>query len=291
MNALFLLLIIVSISTQHVCKKNWGKKNPEGTLTFSAASALLATLTVTVFSEKFVFSPSIIIYAVIFAASYSLALIFSVLALKEGPLSLTCLFTQYSLIIPTFYGLIFLSEEKKNEIVDSAKKNSLFIGLFFLLISIILVNFEKKDEKKITLKWALYTFISFLGNGICSTSQKLAGSNLAKEHKSAFMISAFIIIFSSLLLFSLFFERKKALPMLKKAPAAPILCGVANGVVNTLVLILSSRMSASVMFPVIASGGIIATAALSVTVYRERLSALQKVGLFFGIASIVFLNL
>lgn len=61
--------------------------------------------------------------------------------------------------------------------------------------------------------------------------------------------------------------------------------------VNFLVLVLSVRMDASVMFPIISAGGIVATYLVSLLVYKEKMTPQQTVGTFIGVVSIVVLNL
>ena len=68
------------------------------------------------------------------------------------------------------------------------------------------------------------------------------------------------------------------------------ICGLANGAVNFFVLVLSNKMPASVMFPIISAGGIVTTALISIFVYREKLSLPQKIGMFLGIAAVVVLS-
>jgi multidrug transporter EmrE-like cation transporter len=67
--------------------------------------------------------------------------------------------------------------------------------------------------------------------------------------------------------------------------------GLANGGVNFLVLLLSLKMDASVMFPIISAGGILCATTLSVTVYKEKLSIVQKIGVALGVLAIVVLNI
>lgn len=61
--------------------------------------------------------------------------------------------------------------------------------------------------------------------------------------------------------------------------------------VNYLVLVLSNKMPASVMFPVISAGGVLLSALVSVMIYKEKLSAWQWLGIILGIIAIVALNM
>lgn len=78
---------------------------------------------------------------------------------------------------------------------------------------------------------------------------------------------------------------------IRKGFGLSVVCDIANTVVNFLVLVLATRMAASVMFPIISAGGIVTTAIVAMTIYKEKLSRNQKISFIFGIAAIVILNL
>ena len=69
------------------------------------------------------------------------------------------------------------------------------------------------------------------------------------------------------------------------------LCGIANGAMNLFVMLLSTRMNASLMFPVFSAGGIILTWTVSRFVYKEKLALGQNLALVLGILAVVFMNL
>ena len=86
-------------------------------------------------------------------------------------------------------------------------------------------------------------------------------------------------------------EGKKFVKDIKAGWLFWLACGLGNGVVNYLVLILSGEMPASVMFPLISAGGILATFLVSLFLYKEKLSKYQNIGLILGIISVIFLNI
>lgn len=283
MNALLLLIIIIGVSIQQIAKKAYNKV-ATGAFSFSAASALIAVTTFIVTAGgKLNFNTGVLKYSVPFAIAYSLAAVCSFLAIKTGSLSLTSLIIQYSLVIPAFYGLIALGE---------ARNLSMVIGIILLLISLALINIGgKKDETKITFKWALFAFLSFVGNGSCSVIQKVQQLESGGLYKSELMIIAYLITVVTLMCCAFGTEKKATIPNLKKGFVWYFICGLANGVVNFLVLVMSTRMAASLMFPVISAGGIVATVLVAITIYKEKLTFNQKIALILGLAAIIILNI
>lgn len=285
--AVLLTASVIGCTIQQIAKKAYNKKIAGGTFTFTAMSILFA-LVIFIISAggKFNFNLEILPFALGFALSYGAASIGSFLAIGTGPLSITSLIVQYSLIIPTIYGLC----------TGDKASPFLYVGLGLLFISLFLVNIEKKgEEKKITLKWAVFALLAFFGNGLCSTVQKAQQDVFVTEqnpdgYKSEFMIIALTVSFMAIAVSALIFERKGLGKKLKTGAHWYIICGLANGLVNLFVLMLA-KYPASIVFPVISAGGIVATALVGIFIYKEKLSVMQIIGMGLGTASIVFLNL
>lgn len=137
----------------------------------------------------------------------------------------------------------------------------------------------------------MLVFFAFAGNGSCSAIQKVQQIDFNGLYKNELMIVALSIVTLTLFIISLFAERKSIAFNIKKGYILFLISGLANGLVNLLVLVLSSKMPASVMFPVISAGGIITTALVSIFIYKEKLSKYQIIGLTLGIMSVITLNL
>jgi len=133
--------------------------------------------------------------------------------------------------------------------------------------------------------------MAFVANGACCTVQKVQQINFGGNYKNEFMIIA-LSISALLLLAAAFFSKKEDVGYsLKKGFPYYSVSGIANGAVNYLVLVLSTKMAASLMFPIISAGGIIFTMIVSLLLYKEKLSLYQKIGFAFGLASVVVLNI
>lgn len=282
-DALFLFVIVLAISAQNIVKKAFGLRVTGAVYSFSAISVFFALLVFVLTSGgSFHFTPKILFYSFGFAASYCAAVVFSTAALLCGSISLTALICQYALLIPAFYGIVFLSEKADFMLV---------IGLVLLAASLLLTNLSGKREKKTSLRWLFFVTIAFLGNGLCSTFQKAQQRAFSGQYKSEYMIIALFVTFLFLVGMAFLRERKAVSLALTKGGLLGACCGVCNGLVNYLILVLATRMPASVMFPIVAAGGVAVTAFVAVVYYRERLSAKQWVGVALGITAIVLLNI
>lgn len=282
MTIIYLILIIFGVAGQGIVKKPYTDKTGDnGAWLFSAVSSFVSMLFFVVTSKGVQWNMAIIPYAIAFALSFAASGICGVLAIANGSLSLSSLMTSYSLMIPTFYGLIFLKDPMSIYLP---------IGIALLAISLFLIN-KKNDKCTITPKWLVYVFISTIGNGLCSTFQKMQQVKFDGAYKNEFMIISLAIVTFVLGVAAIFAGRGELKTHLYHSRFTAVGCGVMNGVVNMLVMVLSGMMAASVMFPLISAGGIIVTYAVSKFLYKETLSRMQFCGLIVGTLSIVFLTI
>lgn len=282
LNGIYLISIILGVTLQNVFKKPYVKKaSGKGAFIFNALLSASAMLFFVVTSKGMSFNYKILPYSLGFALAYASASVFAVLAISEGSLSLTSLFISYSLILPTLYGIIFL---------DDSLSIGFIVGMVLLSVSLFLIN-EKDGKVKITKKWLLYAFLSFVGNGMCSVVQKMQQTAFDGDYKNEFMIAALAVVTVITTAAALTKEKDFLSFCIAKGWYFAVLCGVINGIVNLLVMLLSGRMSVSVMFPLISAGGLVTTYLLARVVYKEKLSRLQMIGFALGTASIIFFNL
>ncbi len=292
MEIIYLILIILGLVFQNVAKKAHAVRGgAESVFTFSLGSVIFTLLFFLVSSGfKLEFAKDILPYSIGFAISYGTTNVAAFFAIKYGPLALTSLITSYSLIIPTFYGILFLGE-KTGAIF--------FFGMAALMISLFLVNYIPKKEsaayvdtsKKIDPRWFLFIALSFAGNGACSTIQTVQQKTMNGLYKNEMMILALAMVSLILLVTVIFTEKDSALPAVKSSWLLMGLNGCCSGVVNLFVMLCSLLMNASVMFPIISAGSIVATALISIIFYKEKLTKMQYTGFALGILAIILLNL
>ncbi len=282
MNIFYLSSIILGVSAQNIFKRQYtDKTNGKGIWIFSGLVSLFAMLFFVCTSKNLNFNISFLPYSIGFAAAFGTTTLFSVLAVSCGSLSLTSLFISYSLMLPTFYGLIFLKDPVSIGLIP---------GIILLIISLILTNKPNK-KSKISFKWLIFVLLAFVGNGMCSTVQKMQQVKFNGAYKNEFMILALAFVTLSLFVFALFKEKSEIKTYAKAGWLLALLSGLINGMVNLFVMILSNRMLTSLMFPLISAGGIIITYLISKFFYKEKLTKTQFIGFLIGIASVIFLNI
>lgn len=248
--------------------------------------ALFALLVFALTGKDWQYSAELLLPSLAFAIFYAIMTCSAVLAINYGSLAKTSLIISCSLLIPTLYGIIFLGEP------ISA---TLIIGIVLLVVALIMVNYEKDTaEKRISVKWIIFVILSFFSSGMCSVVQRAKTVYLGKEGDSLFMVIALGAVSVILAGVSLLSKRERSIAtdVIRLGWLPALVCGVANGLTNFIVICLNNQsFPASVMFPVISGGNVIIVLLYSVIFKRERFGVRQIVGFAAGITSIVLLNL
>lgn len=250
---------------------------------FSSFVSLAAMLFFVVSSGgKMTFEPAFLVYSVAFAVAYSMCMIGNSMAVECGPLAISTLINQCSLIIPTMYGIAIL---KENLSVWG------YIGIVLVFVCIVLIcPTDKKAEKtNVSPKWFLYVAIGFAGNGLCATIQKMQQLKFDGGYKNEFMIVALFV--AAIITFVAGFNakelKKDAIGAIKFAPVQ----GVANGATNLLIMVLTALVPTAVLFPVVMIGATVITFVVSVVFFREKFTVKQICGYLIGVAALVLANI
>jgi len=198
-------------------------------------------------------------------------------ALATGPMALTSIIASFSLLIPLFFGILFW-----NESLTAFG----MCGILLLLLSIVIINGKLVGD--ISYKWLFYAIVTFLTNGICSVIQKYHQIQFPALYQTEFMVFALLCV--SIALSSSFCFNREGLSDFKISGFG-IISGVLNCMANYIVLFLSATENASVLFPIISVANIIVVWVIGIIFFKEKLTALQTIGLIAGILSIILLKL
>ncbi len=278
---LLVLSMVISVSQNMVTKQyNLKCKKPDPFLYSALLSASAIIFFVLSSGFTLSFRPEIMPYAIGFAAAYAAALVGLNLAISAGPLSITMLAESYSLLIPTAFGILFLHEPVGKGV---------YCGIGILVISLLFINI-KKESVKVSFRWLVYMLIAFIGNGMCSTVQKMQQLRFNGAYKNEFMIVAFLIVAVMLGLISAVKARDEK-PAFSQCCRYAVLAGMANGMLNLLIMYLTGLLPNAILFPSHSVGVMLLTFCVGRGVYKEHFSKIQTIGYVLGMAAIILLNL
>ena len=239
-----------------------------------------------IFACDFSFEWGVLLYSVGFGACFALVNISIITAFRYGSVALTSLVLQTSAIGVTIWGLIFWNAPF-----------TLFVavGLILVVISLALCLYDKKTDDSLKQKnfgkWLFLAILIFVGNAGSSIIQREQQIAYAGKHGSLMMVFAVLISTFICLILYLRSDRKNIQPIPKGNIAFPVAAGVTNVLLNLAVIILAtSELSPSLIYPVLAVGGLAVTMLFSIFAFKEKLKWWQWIGIVIGAIAIVLFN-
>ena len=225
-------------------------------------------------------------YALLFAGFYTLCNVCMIRALKTGPVLLTSLFLQLSLIGTTVWGFFFWNA-KFTLLV------AMGLALVVLAIWLCLRTGQKESEgTKINVKWLIYVVFMFIGNAGCSITQRTQQTKFDGEYGNFLMMLATGLSVMICLIIYLKSDRCDSKRIVKGSWYFPVMAGGLNGFLNLFVILLAtSPLSSSLVYPVIGVGSLMITTLFSTVVFKEKMRWWQWIGIITGMAAVAILSL
>ena len=282
MEYILLVATVLGVTVQGIVSKQYSlRAKAQNSFMYASVVAFFAMLFFAICSiGTFRFDPAIIPYALLFGLFYCMSLFGGVNAIKTGSLSISVLVNQCALVIPTLFGIAILKEEIS--IYG-------YVGIVLLFAALVLVNL-KNEKMHFSKIWFLWLAVQFVGNGMCSTVQKIQQLRFEGAYKNEYMVVALAFVTVASFLAGLY-KNKEIKENVRSAIRFAPFQGIANGAVNLFVMMLTGLLPTAIMFPSISAGGMVLTFIIALTVYKEKLSRMQVFGYILGIASVVLLNL
>ena len=232
---------------------------------------------------KFSCNPYTIIYGGLYGICLCMSMYCGYKALSLGPLSLTSLIVSFSVVFPLLYGIVFCDE--KLSMVKCA-------GFLFLALAIVAANVSDnaKESNSGGFKWKIFVFATFVCNGLCSVLQKMHQIKYPGLYCSEFMLFAMLVCGIIFWIANLKMTKLKAYKTIKGKRYAA-LSGKANAVANYSSILLAGYENASIMYPAISAGTILATMIFGTMIFKERLKYNQMLAMLCGIISVICLKI
>lgn len=285
---LYLIVSVFGIASSSVFGSFYNRKNAERKDAAPLYSLFqLATVflfwTVTFLLDG-TFSWSVLPYSVGFAAGFAACVLATVYALKTGPVVLTSLILQLSLIGVTAWGFFFW---------DTAFTWLVGVGLVLIVLSLWLCLYTKKqEEKKITLRWIFWVTVLFVCNAACSIIQKTQQMRYNGQYGNFLMFVATGLATLFCLVVYLKSDKSDSRLIVKSSWYYPVSTGVFNAVMNLCVMLLAtSTLSPSLIYPVLAVGSLAITTVFSAFVFKEKMRWWQWCGVAVGAVAVAILSI
>ena len=225
----------------------------------------------------------VLTWGVIYGVTQTLFVLFKTAAMNSGPVSVTTLIGNCSLLVSVFVCFVLWGEPITP--ADGA-------GLIILLVGIGLATY-KRSEGRMTLRWRILSFfflVTAAGVGIVFKSfSKSAAPSLAGD----MMLTSAIVMLISYTVISLIFGG--ALPTAAdgggRFALTATICGVMSCVYNRLNVYLSGVLDGILFFPLFNGGVVILSALLAVLLLGERPCLRQWLGIITGTVGVAIIGI
>ena len=266
-------------------RKNANLKGIAPLYSFLSMSAVFLFWTVMFCATNCSFDWNVVLYSLLFAGFYTLCNVCMIRALKTGPIVLTSLFMQLSLIGSTVWGFFFWGSEF-----------SVLVGIGLMLVVcslwLCLYTGKSKDNTRISAKWLFYVLFAFLGNAGCVITQRTQQMYFEGQYGNFLMMIATAISVIICLVMYLKSDKSDTKLLIRKSWYIPVAAGTCNGLLNLFVILLAtSPLSPSLIYPVISVGGLMVTTIFSCLVFKEKMRWWQWVGIAIGMVAVGLLSI
>lgn len=213
------------------------------------------------------------------------------LGLKCGPVSLTVLIVNFSVLFMTIFCVLVYHE--------SIYLTQL-LGILCLIVSMFLSVKKDTDEKGINGKWLALVLTAMLATSVASILMKIFVKNIGVETENSentfvvFMYGFAAVIGFLYYLFTTgickkekntygFFNRFALLYVL--------MIGIVLGIYQKLYMVGMDRIDGAFMFPTYSGMQSLGMSLIGIIFFHDRLSMRQKIGIACGIACVVLMNI
>ena len=205
-------------------------------------------------------------------------------AMSTGPVSMTVLINNFSMLMPVLTSVLLYSE-----------KFGVFriLGLVLMLVSFAIdVRVDKNSPPN--KRWFLMTILTFFSNGLMNVVLKIFsmsehGGEIAGYVSISYLTATFL---TAVLLF--FFRMGKRTPTFRisgKVILSACSAGILLALAQALNAYASGHIDGTLFFPTYNGGVTLTLALIGLLLFREKLSTRKKIGLAIGIAAIVMMSI
>lgn len=235
------------------------------------------------FTVNFTFDT--IFWGVLYGTVQMLFMIFKTKSMGAGPVSITTLIGNCSLILSTSVGVLFW--EEKISVLQ-------IIGIVALIVAFFLCTYQKSSTKssKLWVFYCVFFFIFCAGVGIVFKCFSKVGNGDANDMMVIASITM-LIIFSFKKLIDMIINNK-AIEKQKSSKSFFILAlssGILSCIYNRINISISGILPSAVFFPCFNGGVILLSFTLSVIMLKERITRRQALGLVLGTVAVLIIGI
>lgn len=279
---LYAAVVLCSISQSTLNKFNKGGDAIRFNF-FKGLAACLVFFTVYLLSQEGFHLPTLL-YGVAHGVLLAIANQAGYKALHSGPMALTSMIANFSLIIPFLFGIVRFGE---------TPNVAAYFGLALLLAALVFLNLRRRkgEDKRPSLKWAIFTGITMLSNGFCSVVTSAHQRAFPEQFEYGYTAWTTVVCLAIFTLLALTGGKLKKEYRTVRGDLLASGAGIVNTLASFFTVFLAAQSPASILYPLLAATTMLAALLVGRFVFREKLTPFQLTGFALGVASVVLFNL
>lgn len=233
------------------------------------------------------FESGALLWGFIYGITQALFILFKTAAMNSGPVSVTTLIGNCSLVVSSI--VCFVVWQEPISLADIA-------GLMLLMLGLSLTTY-KKSGGVFTRKWAVISLLFLVfAAGVGITFKAFSKSGGSQYTSDMMIIAAFVMLvsYTAICLFTGGFTLCSN-PNSKQEKHLFIILALISGLLsclyNRLNIYLSGVLDGVIFFPAFNGGVVVLSTIFGMIFFKEKISARQLTGLVFGIAGIIIIGI
>ncbi|MBQ7841125.1 MAG: hypothetical protein IJ390_11685 [Lachnospiraceae bacterium] len=230
-------------------------------------------------------SREVVWWGTAYGAVQVLFLVFKAKAMASGPVSITTLIGNCSMLLSVAASLLLWKEK-----VSAGQ----ILGLVCLMVSVFLCT-HAKSEMQMTGQWKVNCILFFVlaaGVGIVFKGFSRSGAQAMAGDMMLFSSVVMALALCIILLLQKSKKKDAALPKTEHSYGMLVICcGILSCIYNRLNISLSGALPGMVFFPCFNGGVIIVSGLLGKFVLKEKLTLRQNLGLVMGTMAVLVIGI
>lgn len=286
----YVVASVLSFIVQNMANKEFSRRLPcqlNGLALFNAIALTICALALALAGGVGALSGGAWLLALAFAVTFDVTVVMIVMSMTRGPMGATVLIINMSMMLPVTAGLIAWGEQL-------TLLKGLGIACMLAVLALSALGSGGGSQRG-GIKWLLMSIATMIFNGVLGIQQKMLSMYFPGDGVLEFSCAAFGLAALICWLAAALFKFRGASyrpwtgrPLELLACSAGVGLGTAGG--NTFQLMSLTLLPAIVAFPLVQGSVVLALWALSLVVYKDKVTPMGLAALAAGIAGIVMLS-
>lgn len=226
-------------------------------------------------------------FGVLVGCTTVLAQTFYALAFNSGPVSLTVLIANFSILINTIFSAIVFKEKVYL---------SQICGIVFLVASMMLSTSQDQGDAKANRRWLIYSITVMLAFGVGNSVQKLfwitESSKIPNSDVTLLIVMYVSAALIALALYAILAGKKQtsALGFQKTVMLFVLAIGASLCLFQKSSMFALANVDGSFYFPTVSGLQSLWIAIIGIVMFHDKLSRRQKIGVVCGILCVALMN-